>query len=1666
MKMNDYKRIGIKILILCMFVSMIAIPPFERAAAAAENLYVQDFESVTSSTYDSGVINAYNNGGSTTWNEFAFTWAAGSTSGGTDNVRFRVVPNPDPNRTGNVLEYEDQSNKKIIVGVDLGAASSKELVSVEFDFMRDSTSSNFSDMFMLQNSDSVKLLGIGHQSSGGFTFNNDTNQRIPSTPAVANVWRTFKFELNFKTKTLDIYVDGVKVGNYAMAGDASDLRRLMFQTGDSAKGKFYIDNLKVSQDDIVETGPSQATLDVIAAIRALPELSSIQLSDESAILAAQNVYDALSLEEKTNVTNYAVLTAALAKLADLKNPPSLCGIPCAQNFENVTFDSGNINVIDGAGSRFLGGLKLNWTHNSAVTATHKVRFAVVPAPAESNPPRAGNVLQFTDSSSRKITIDADLERATTTDFATVEFDLMRSTAANSFKAFDILDSDEKPIVSVSQKSNTNYWFTSGGNETSIPDSAQTANKWNSFKFELNFIQKTMTIYVNGLKKLEGVKFTDESASNLKKLSIQTGDSDQSTFYLDNLNIYEGEIVPSAPENVNVIPSVGKALVSWNSVAGASGYEVKYGTSSGVYSHTLTVDGNTFEKEIPSLTIGNTYYFVVSSVAKQGNKKPSQEVSSTILSQLSAPEDVWHDLDYGQMTLHWEAVQDATSYIIEYAKAGGTPVTMQTTETKQVLVGLDLLATYSYKIAAILDDNVGLWTTEQNVIIPDAKNYEGEAAYAPISGLRSNGTMIGSKQPIDSGGVYVRPVAAKDNVVHFPINMKDAGQQTVTFRYSYIGSIEGPQVELFVNGASIGLQTFSKTLNEGDWKVFPVHNVQLNAGINVISMVILGTATPFIDKIMVTGEPVAGEYYFLDTGTLGDDVSVQVTPEGSGPFKNIFAKGTEVTLQTATTDSTKEFNVWRGTNGEISKSATTQITITGHQRAVPEFKPFGIPDSEMAPGYASMQGGTFGGYGGETVRVSTAKEFREAIAGSTPRIVEVDGYIDLGEGVWADVGSYKTIVGVNNAMLEHGGIRILRQSQVIIRNITFINQSTTQPPGPVETPPTEYDSINITGSTHIWVDQCSFDDTVKQGEQPNIWDGSIDLNNGTDFVTITNNYFVNHVKTSLVGHNDDNGDVDTGKLHVTYINNWFNGTDQRHPRVRFGTAHVLNNYYSSITQYGISGGVAAKITAEGNYFENTAIPWRYHDTDALPAGLVPINNYMDATSGKNPSYPITGKNFNLVGPIPYSYMPADAKDVRVIARVTAGAGKADKFSYVDDQTKLRAGKPNYIEVVADPSYRITGSVLYDTAIHVKVNGRTVAQDIAATALSDFEHTITLDKTMNAIDVIAVSGERIDVSSFVVAYGAVPLEKYSVSFESNGGSVVKSFEVASSDKVTEPDEPIRSGYHFDGWYENAALTSPFRFNTEMISSATTLYAKWSQIDDGGDDDEDSGGSDNGNGNGNGNGGITDSKTEAGTGNSKELNTDQNNRTPVDPGTNANAELPLLKDTEKHWAGKDINRLVELGAISGYVDGTFRPDSSISRAEFLKIVVLALNLKASGTKTFPDMEQHWAKQYVSIAGMLGIVNGTGENMFKPDESLTRQEMAVILARAGGLQAGSVNPEYKDHDQVADWALGMIGVLAEAGILQGYPDGSFQPKEPATRAQAAAVIIRMLEHLESNIK
>lgn len=171
--------------------------------------------------------------------------------------------------------------------------------------------------------------------------------------------------------------------------------------------------------------------------------------------------------------------------------------------------------------------------------------------------------------------------------------------------------------------------------------------------------------------------------------------------------------------------------------------------------------------------------------------------------------------------------------------------------------------------------------------------------------------------------------------------------------------------------------------------------------------------------------------------------------------------------------------------------------------------------------------------------------------------------------------------------------------------------------------------------------------------------------------------------------------------------------------------------------------------------------------------------------------------------------------------------------------------------------------------------------------------------------------------------------------------------------------------------------------------------------------------------------------------------------------------LRDINSHWAKEYIEKLITLGSIEGYPDGSFKPENTITNAEFTKIL-----LASKGQHFENSKDGHWAKDYIEKAKGLSIID---EGDFKDlDKPITRGQMAKMIVMTTNDRVSNLNIYEKQIKDIEGMPIDIQFYVATAyglGIITGYEDGSFKNEKTATRAEASTMIIRMLDEKERKI-
>ena len=272
--------------------------------------------------------------------------------------------------------------------------------------------------------------------------------------------------------------------------------------------------------------------------------------------------------------------------------------------------------------------------------------------------------------------------------------------------------------------------------------------------------------------------------------------------------------------------------------------------------------------------------------------------------------------------------------------------------------------------------------------------------------------------------------------------------------------------------------------------------------------------------------------------------------------------------------------------------------------------------------------------------------------------------------------------------------------------------------------------------------------------------------------------------------------------------------------------------------------------------------------------------------------------------------------------------------------------------------------------------------------------------------------------VVSYGGGGgVSRYTVKFEANGGSTVKSVTVNKNAVVTEPTAPTKDGFKFDGWYTDKELTIAYDFAAKVTKSFT-LYAKWTEIE----------------------------------------------KEPVVDEPDTTISFKDVKATD--WFYANVQYAIENKLMNGVAEDKFAPNDTLTRA--MLVTVLYRNEgEPAVNKSIPfadvDMGAYYANA-VSWAKQNGIVNGVTENEFAPDSNITREQIGAIMFRYAqykGMDAVTLeeNLHFADANEISEYAVSAMNWAVGTGLMKGKSATTINPKDNATRAEIAAILQRFIE-------
>lgn len=177
-------------------------------------------------------------------------------------------------------------------------------------------------------------------------------------------------------------------------------------------------------------------------------------------------------------------------------------------------------------------------------------------------------------------------------------------------------------------------------------------------------------------------------------------------------------------------------------------------------------------------------------------------------------------------------------------------------------------------------------------------------------------------------------------------------------------------------------------------------------------------------------------------------------------------------------------------------------------------------------------------------------------------------------------------------------------------------------------------------------------------------------------------------------------------------------------------------------------------------------------------------------------------------------------------------------------------------------------------------------------------------------------------------------------------------------------------------------------------------------------------------------------------------------------------VFPDISGHWAQGEIEKMSKIGILKGFPDGYFKPDQMVTRAQFAKVITIALRIPEvkPDVPTFPDVgKDHWAYGYIEAAAKRGLLKGFPDGTFRPDDQVSKPQIVKIIAQENGWTSSPASATFADIDK-SHWAFAYVegavvqGILRKADPYINQSDSVFGDV-PATRAQACVLVYRMME-------
>lgn len=379
---------------------------------------------------------------------------------------------------------------------------------------------------------------------------------------------------------------------------------------------------------------------------------------------------------------------------------------------------------------------------------------------------------------------------------------------------------------------------------------------------------------------------------------------------------------------------------------------------------------------------------------------------------------------------------------------------------------------------------------------------------------------------------------------------------------------------------------------------------------------------------------------------------------------------------------------------------------------------------------------------------------------------------------------------------------------------------------------------------------------------------------------------------------------------------------------------------------------------------------------------------------------------------------------------------DEFTTSDDSEYVYNDTHTYVEVkvkelICAITFDPNGGVVNPTDAITNIYGRLTNLPTPTRSGSyrfDGWYTAAEDGTMVTTETVFTEDTTL-YAHWRYNSGGGGTTRYTVKFETNGGSKVSSKTVKRNTAVSEPTKPTKDGYTFDGWYSDKELKTAYDF-TAKVAKSFTLYAKW-----------------------------TEKATEP------EKPTEPTE--PTEP-TAPEWKNPFTDVSKNDWFFESVKYANENGLMGGTTNTTFAPNEPLTRSMLVAILYRAKGEPAVN-KSIPfgdvDTNAYYANAVI-WAQQNGIVNGVTENDFAPDSNITREQIAAIMFRFAKYKGYDVSVgestnilSYTDAESISEYAISAMQYAFGSGLMKGKTETTINPLDFATRAEIAAILQRFIE-------